>query len=186
MFLRQMANMPELKLIKLVFGLLLSASSFSQTKDSSLMVFGDDYIFSVKEPDGWRGDIEHAAKYGANIIFYKKNTKLESDEPLIQVLAFKKQDEQTNKDLEADIASYKKDYPKAKLQDFQAKHKNYKCFSKLVYVDKSFYQYIVYMNGGQKFKTGLSVAMNISRRPATQAEMKSYLFVIESLTIIGR
>lgn len=178
--------MPIVRLAILSFGLLLSDSLFSQTKDSSLMVFGDDFIFSVKEPNAWRGDIENASQYGANIIFYKKNTKLESDEPLIQVLAFKKHDEQTNKDLEADIASYKKDYPKAKLQDFEARHKNYKCFSKLVYVEKSFYQYIVYMNGGQKYKTAFSVAMNISRRPATQAEIKSYLFIIESLTIVGR
>ena len=186
MFLGYTEVRPSVQLVILIFGLLLSDSSFSQTKDSTLLVFGDGIIFSVKEPVGWRGDMENASKYGANIVFYKKNTKLESDAPLIQVLAFEKHDEQTNKDLEADIASYKKDYPKAKLQDFEAKHKNYKCFSKLVYVDKSFSQYIVYMNGGQKFKTGVSLAMNISGRQATPEEIKAYLFIIESLKIIGK
>jgi hypothetical protein len=185
MFLRYRTNKPAVKLVTLLFGLFLSGTSFSQNKDSSMLVFGDDFTLRVKEPDGWTGDIENARKYGANIIFYK-SPKLKNDEPLVQVLAFEKHDEQTNKDLEADIASYKKDYPKAKLQDFDAKHKNYKCFSKLVYVDKNFYQYIVYINPGQKFKTGLSVAMNVSGRQATQEELRSLLSIISSLVILGK
>jgi len=174
------------KLAALFFGLFLSYSSFSQTKDSSFLVFGDGFSFSVKEPKGWTGDIESAKKYEANIIFYKDKTELESGGAIIQILAFTKQDEQTNKDLEADITSYKRDYPKAKLQNFDANHKEYKCFSKIVYVDKSFYQYIVYVNGGTKYKTGLSVAMNISKRPATPDELKSYLDIVTSLTIFAK
>lgn len=105
---------------------------------------------------------------------------------MVQVLAFKKQEEQTDKDLEADVASYKKEYSEAKLKDFEARHKDYRTYPKLVFVDKKFYQYIVYINGGTKYKTGFSVAMNISKRPATQEELRSYLSIISSLTIFAK
>ena len=170
----------------LLLGLFVSVIAFSQSKDSSILVFGDGFSFSIKEPKGWTGDIDNAKKYDANIIFYKDKTELKNGGAIVQVLAFTKQDEQTNKDLEADVASYKKEYPKAKLQDFEAKHKNYKTYSKLVFVDKKFYQYIVYINGGTKYKTGFSVAMNISNRPATQEELQSYLSIISSLTIFTK
>jgi len=174
------------KLSVLFFGLFLSIFSFSQNKDSSILVFGDDFSFSIKVPKGWIGDIENAKDYGANIVFYKDKTQLKNGGAIVQVLAFTKQDEQTNKDLEADLASYKKEYPKAKFQDFEAKHKDYKTYSKLVFVDKKFYQYIVYINGGTKYKNGYSVAMNISNRPATQDELQTYLSIILSLTIFTK
>jgi hypothetical protein len=166
--------------------LFFSLLSFSQTNESSLLVYGEGFSFTIKEPKGWIGDIENAKEYGANIIFYKDKTDLKNGGAIVQVLGFTKQDEQTNKDLEADVESYKKEYPKAKLQDFEAKHKDYKTFSKLVYVDKKFYQYIVYINGGKKYINGFSVAMNISNRQATQEELQSYLNIISSLTILAK
>jgi len=38
---------------------------------SSLIVYGDGFMFSVKEPDGWNGDTDKAAEYYANIVFNK-------------------------------------------------------------------------------------------------------------------
>ena len=35
----------------------------------NLMVYGDGFTFSLKEPQGWTGDIDNAAKYQANIVF---------------------------------------------------------------------------------------------------------------------
>jgi hypothetical protein len=174
------------KLSFLLLGLSISLFTFAQNKDSSLLVFGDGFSFSIKEPPGWKGDIENAKKYDANIILYKDKAELKNGGAIVQVLAFTKQDEQTNKDLEADVASYKRDYPKAKFQDFKVKHKSYKTYSKLVFIDKKFYQYIVYINGGSKYKTGFSVAMNILNRQATQEELQSYLDIIASLTIFTK
>ena len=62
-FLQSRTYMPGIKIVTFLFGLFLSGSSFSQSKDSSLVVFGDGFSFSITEPGGWKGDIEHAKKY---------------------------------------------------------------------------------------------------------------------------
>lgn len=170
----------------LLFGL-TTVGIFGQladtTKMNSLMVYGDDFMFSVKEPDGWIGDIDNAKQYYSNIIFYKSKEDLDKGGALIQVYNFHKQDEKTEKDLEYDIKSYKDKYKNLKQQDLVVGHKEYKCYSKTVYVENDFYQYTVYVNTGTKYKSGISVSMNISRKPATEYELKAFKEIIASLTM---
>src|SRR5690348_6105999 len=148
---------------------LTTLNTHGQTNDSakisSLMVCGKDFMFSVKEPDNWIGNTDKAEEFHANIIFYKSKKDFDNGGALIQVYNFKKQDEKTEEDLKIDIKGYQKDYKNLKQQDIEVTHKEYKCFSKLVYVENNFYQYIVYINCGTKYKSGISVAMNISKRP---------------------
>ena len=35
----------------------------------SLLVYGEGFAFSVKEPEGWIGDTEHAGMYQANALY---------------------------------------------------------------------------------------------------------------------
>ena len=170
-----------------IFGL-TSFNLFGQTSDSSnwkhLVVYGDEFIFGVKEPDNWLGDIDNAKKYQANIIFYKSKVDFENGGVLIQVYSFRKQDEKTEDDLEYDIKSYKEKYKDLKEQTFLVSHKNYKCYSKMVYVENVFYQYTVYINPGLKYKRGLSVAMNIQFLPATDEQLKAFREIISSLLMM--
>jgi hypothetical protein len=174
-----------LKILVLFVFDLTTMTCLGQTKDTSkmdvLMVYGDSFMFSVKEPSGWTGDTKIAAKYYSNIVFYKSKSDFKNGGALIQVLNFNKQDEQTENDLIYDINSYKKDYKNLLEQELIVEHKDYKCFSKLIYVADNFYQYIVYINPGQKFKSGITVSMNISKRPATEDELKAFREIISSL-----
>jgi len=164
---------------------LTTFDSFGQTKDTSkkdnLVVYGDGFMFSVKEPTGWIGDIDVAKEYSANIVFYKTKSDLKSVGTLIQAYNFGKQDEKTEKDLEYDVKGYQDKYKSLKQQDLVVNHKDYKCFSKLVYVEGSFYQYIVYVNPGSKYKSGVSIAMNISKRQATEEELNAFKQIVASL-----
>ena len=166
----------------------LTFNCYGQTSDtakmSSLVVYGDEFMFSVHEPDGWKGDIDNAKDYYANIIFYKSKEDIDNGGALIQVFNFNKQDEKTENDLQSDIKTYIDKYKDLKQQDFSVTHKEYKCYSKLVYVENAVYQYIVYLNPGKKYKSGLSVAMNISKRPATEEELKAFREIIPSLIML--
>ena len=166
----------------------ISFKTFGQMGDtskmSSLMVYGDDFMFTVKEPGGWIGDIDNAEKYYSNIIFYKSKADIDNGGALIQVYNFKKTDEETHNDLEYDIKSYRDKYANLKEKDLSVSHKEYKCYSKTVYVENNFYQYLVYVNPGAKYKSGLSVAMNISKRPATEEELKAFNEIITSLVML--
>ena len=174
-------------LVLFVFGL-TTMTCFGQTKDTSkmdvLMVYGDSFIFSVKEPDGWTGDTKIAHKYYSNIVFYKSIADFNKGGALVQVYNFKKHDEQTENDLIYDINGYKKKYTNLIEQELIVGHKDYKCFSKVIYVPDKFYQYIVYVNPGQKYKSGISISMNISKREATEEELKAFREIISSLVMM--
>jgi len=164
----------------------LSLNSFGQASDttakmSSLMVYGKDFMFAVREPDGWTGDIDNAKKYYSNIVFYKSQEDVDSGGPIVQVYNFSKRDEKTQKDLNADVKDYKKKYKSLKAQELSVAHKDYKCYSKTVYVEKEIYQYLAYVNPGPKYKSGFSIVMNISRRPATEDELRAFREIISSL-----
>ncbi|MBC7450154.1 MAG: hypothetical protein H7259_01550 [Cytophagales bacterium] len=176
------------KIVVIYFIVFTSHNSFGQISDTSkmsnLVVYGDGFTFSVEEPIGWTGDIDIAKDYYSNIAFYQSKDDIKKGGALIQVYRFGKQDEKTEKDLEYDIKSYKDKYKNLKQQDFLVSHKDYKCYSKLVYVDNDFYQYIVYVNPGPKFRTGVSVAINISKRLATEEELQAFRQIISSLVML--
>ncbi|MFZ1685954.1 MAG: hypothetical protein WAU70_00915 [Flavobacteriales bacterium] len=168
--------------------LLIAADTQAQDADSSamksLIVYGDGFSFGVKEPQGWTGDIDRAAEYHSNIVFYPVGEDPDKA-ALVQVSAFQKQDEKTQNDLAFDVKSYEQQHASLKKEDLAASHKEYRVFAKLVFVKDEFFQYIAYVNPGQKFGKGFSVAMNVQKRRATDEELKAFLETITSLRMIG-
>jgi hypothetical protein len=80
---------------------------------SGLVVYGGGFAFSVEEPVNWRGDTQSAARWGANVIFYKQGALLsDPGTAVIRIGVFKKANEDTSKDLEADMNEYRSKYPK--------------------------------------------------------------------------
>lgn len=156
-------------------------NALGQVSDAQLKVRGANCLYSLREPAGWTGDTQLAGDYYANIIFYKNRDEIRHGGAIIQVYSFDKKDENTEKDLAFDVKSYKDKYRKLKSRDVTVSHKDYKCYAKLVYVDNDFYQYIVYLNPGPSYKTGISVAMNVGRREANEEEMRAFRQLVSSL-----
>jgi hypothetical protein len=159
-----------------------SQHSFAPAHDTTTMhVTGTGYAYSVEEPKRWTGDRERAKDFFSNIVFYENEQSLTAGGALIQVLLFKKQDENTIDDLNHDVNGYKREFPTAKVKNVKYKHKNYVCFAKVVYLQSRFYQYICYINPGKKFQNGFSVAMNVQKREPTKQELLAFESVIQSL-----
>jgi hypothetical protein len=159
-----------------------SPNAFAPAHDTTAVrVTGTGYAYSVKEPKRWTRDTERAKDFFSNIVFYENEQTLTAGGALIQVLLFKKQDENTIDDLNHDVNGYKREFPTAKVKDVKYKHKNYVCFAKVVYLQSRFYQYICYINPGKKFQNGFSVAMNVQKRAPTQQELLAFESVIQSL-----
>lgn len=174
----------------LSFNVLLgqNARNSMEKKDTTdnIIIYGDSFLFSIHEPIGWQGDVNSAKAYGANIIFYKKGDVVQNGGTFIQVFNYKKTDEEVNKDLEQDINVSKEKNHDLKQQNIEVKHKNYACFTKLIYVDKTFYQYMAYINPGSNFHNAFSVGMNISKRPATKEELTAFKAIVSSLVVFKR
>lgn len=171
----------------LFFFYLLHVTVFAQdtTKTmDALIVYGEGFSFKVKEPKNWIGDIDNAAKYYSNIIFYESSEKLKEGGALIQVIAYTRHNENTLEDLKYDLETYKNDYPNIQFKEFEVEHEDYECFSKIAYLKDDFYQYITYINPGKEYKNCISIVMNLAKRDANKEEIKAYNKIIESLWVI--
>jgi hypothetical protein len=124
--------------------------SFAQQKLDQLLVYGDNFIFSVKEPPGWKGDTTSAAKFQSNVILHETGQPPESFSGLIRIRLNDKADENTSADLEEDMRGYKAQYPKIQFKDLAMKNPRYLCLAKVFYVPGEFYEYLAYVNPGQE------------------------------------
>jgi len=170
----------------LIFGQSTRTSMEKKDSTDNIIIYGDSFLFSIHKPAGWNGNVDNAKNYNANIVFYKNKEDIKTGGTLIQILTYKKTDEEVNKDLEQDISLNKEKNHDLKQQNVEVNHKDYACFSKLIYVDKVFYQYIAYINPGNKFKNAFSVTMNISKRSATKEELAAYKEIISTLVVFKR
>ena len=153
----------------------------------NIIIYGDSFLFSIHEPIGWHGDANSAKNYNANIIFYTSKDDFQKGGTFIQILTYKKQDEEVNKDLEYEIASIKEKNHDLKQKDIDSdNNKLYPIYSKLIYVDKVFYQYTAYINPGNIFHNAFCVTMNIPKRPATKQELSAFKEIIASLVVFKR
>ena len=159
----------------------IGLSAQASDKMDNLLVYGNNFLFSVKEPTGWKGDIDNAASYRANIVFYHSNENFREAKTMIRILIANKTDENTIEDLKYDMESYRKQYPKIKFKDILIKHPDYGTYPKLFYIDDNFYEYTTYLNPGKRFRYIISVSMNKQKINATKEEIEAYTHIIESL-----
>lgn len=150
----------------------------------ALMVYGDGFMYSVKAPKGWKGDTAVSNEFYANIIFYEIEQDPVLEKVVIQVYTFKKENESLKEDLNGDIMNYREEHKKLEEQDFSISHSGYKCYSKLVFVKDNFYQYLVYVDPGKKYQSGVSISMNTRNRKAKESELKALRKIVASLSMI--
>jgi hypothetical protein len=154
-------------------------------KMDRLTVYGNGFMFGVKEPGGWQGDTDRAARFHANILFYPAGRSLGRGEPLMRVGVYDKRDENTAADLEADMANYRKANADVRFEDLVAPHPEYATFPKLFVAEGRFYEYVAYVNPGTRFHYFFSVALSTGVRPATEAELAAFRTVTASLVAMG-
>ena len=176
------AAAPVRFILLLSMSLSVARSQAPEQKRDTLIVYGKDFSFGVREPTGWHADTSDLARqYHVNVVFVKVPGKPDAAPALIRVRVNAKQDENTIEDLNYDMDQYKKDYPACQFGELGVTHPNYKTFAKLVFVPKRFYEYVVYLNPGPEIHVIFSVAMSKQGSPATEAELTAYQAVLRSL-----
>jgi len=154
-----------------------------EQKLDNLLVYGEGFLFRVKEPPGWKGDCSNAANIHANILFYKQEESFQTAKALIYLRVNDKTDENVEKDLEWDMEQYRKRYPNIQFKDIPVSHHEYKTYSKLFYIKETFYEYVTYINPGEGKPHTISAAMNVQRKEASEEELAAYQKVIETLIL---
>jgi len=164
--------------------LAISALLFADEKLDRLLVYGDGFVFGVKEPQGWKADINNAAKLGANVLFYRANESFSNYGLLIYIRVNKKVDEDVEEDLKYDMKQYQSQYPQVQFGDIAVSHESFALYPKLFYEPNKFYEYVTYINPGKGKPLMLSVTMNAQKKEANADELKAYKEVIASLVLI--
>jgi hypothetical protein len=149
-----------------------------------LVVYGDDFMFTIKEPEGWTADIENAPKLSAGVVLYRESETFEKHYVLIAIRVAKKVDEKTADDLAHDMGEFRNLYPDVQFKDLKTPHPSYKSYAKLFAIPKSRYDYVAYLNPGPVTTYLFSVTMYTGKKQADKIELKTYKDVIKSLEFI--
>jgi hypothetical protein len=149
-------------------------AGLAQQKLNQLLVYGESFMFSVKEPRGWTGDTTNAEKFQCNVILREIGRPTESTSGLIRIRVNEKLDENTRADLEADMSDYKAQYPRVQFKDILAKNPNYLCLAKVFYIPGKFYEYVAYVNPGPQKPVLFSVSMNTHKSEASTKELDAF------------
>jgi hypothetical protein len=160
------------------------SSTPENKKLDSLIVYGQDFMFSVKEPVGWTGDTKNAEIYSSNIIFYPTSQIVDNKKTVIRVLVTDKTDENVQEDMNHDMSQYRTKYAKIQFEELLISHPKYKVFPKLFSLPSVFYEYVTYVNPGPQMKMMFSVSMNKQINAATKDELDAYQKVIASLFML--
>ncbi len=155
-----------------------------QTRKISVTSSCDGFSFKFNQPGNWVLDSENSAQFLAHSAIYKSKINYDNGGPLIQIFAFKKQDENTIEDLNFDINSYIEKYSNLKQKNLSINHHIYKVFSKEVYVEEEFHQYIVYLNPGKGFEYGVSVTLNINKTELLNEDLEIFKNLVRSIEIL--
>jgi hypothetical protein len=169
----------------LALGILaVSTLIYANEKLDRLLVYGDGFIFGVKEPDGWKADINNAAKLDANILFYRSNESFSNHGSFIYIRINKKVDENVGEDLKYDMKQYSDKYPKIQFGDISVSHASFALYAKLFYEPNKFYEYVTYINPGRGKPITVSATMNVQKQEASAEELTAYKQVVSSLILI--
>ena len=159
-------------------------SMAAEPEPDNLIVYGEGFAFSVKEPDGWIGDVEKSQEFAANLILYPRGASLKSPgTPIIRVLISRKADEDTSADLAHDMEQYRAGYPGVQFKDVAISHPVYSTYPKLFFIPGRFFEYTTYLNPGSGRWQLISLAMNKQRQEATASELSAYKQIIASLLL---
>jgi len=163
---------------------LMAQSGRAQQKPDQLIVYGDNFIFGVKEPPGWSGDTTNAHKFQSNVVLHEMGQPPESFTGLIRIRLNPKVDENTKADLEADMREYRDQYPKVQFKDLSIRNPRYLCLAKVFFVPGEFYEYVAYVNPGPKKPLLFSVSMNTQESEANSEELEAFISAVQSLTLL--
>lgn len=165
----------------ILFAVLFETGAQAADKLDSLLIQGEHFIISIKEPMGWKGDSNDSTANHGNLVFHRMNENFQDAKAVIRVLVANKTDEDTIEDLKYDWERYRRQYPDVQGKDISVRHPEYSIYPKLFYVDTRFYDYVTYLNPGKNYPYIVCVSLNLKENEASKEDIGAYSSVIESV-----
>ena len=172
------------KIILCVFIIFLFTISTLYSKDA-MIVYGQNFAFSIKEPANWNGYTEDAYKYTVNAYFCLSNSNFNNSPAVIYIRILDKAGYEVKKHLEIDMKNFKKKKKKIEFKEFKINKLNYKFASKIYIIDDKFVDYLCYLDPGKDSSAYLIFVLN-GKKKISKKYKKDFIKIIKSFFWLGQ
>jgi hypothetical protein len=149
-----------------------------------LLVSGNGFAFGVREPPGWHGSTDEAARLSSNVVFYRQGESADAAVALVRIRINDKTDENLDAELTADMDHYRSQYPKIEFRGLSVPHPSYRVVARLFALSGEWYEYVAYVNPGPGKPWIFGASMNKQRQEATADELAAFRKVVASLELL--
>jgi hypothetical protein len=120
-----------------------------------LIINGEGFVFTIKEPDGWTVNIEDAQKKGLNAYFAIDGYSYKNTPGLIYIRVMDKQGLTVEQHLKADMDKFSQDDKSVAFKEFAVTSISYHYASKNYLIGSRHCDYLCYIDPGEKYHTYL-------------------------------
>lgn len=175
-----MAKSKSMRKLLTPFFVLLAASIMAQ---GNISIVGNGYSFSVSDPFGWVRDMRNAENMFANVLYYPNGNSPSSQTTMILATLKKKTKDGLPAMMEDEMSSYMVEKPNVKYKVMELQNPQCGTNTQLAYVEGDFYHYVCYLDPGEGYKHGLSIALMVPGREATVSEMETYKEIVAQTVV---
>ena len=160
------------------------AATVGSSQMDQLLIFGNGWMFNVKEPTGWTGHTEDAYQYHVNIYFCLGKKTFSKSQVVMHISVNSKRGETLQQKMDYDIAYYKKQHKKIELQEFPMGELAYEVLSKKYTYDEKTIDYVCFLDPDKDSPLYLVFVLNGPKEDSPKYE-QDFLSLIRSLSWLG-
>jgi hypothetical protein len=149
-----------------------------------LLIFGNGWMFNVKEPTGWTGHTEDAYRYRVNAYFCLGKKTFIKSPVVMHIRINSKRGDTLQQIINSDIADYRKQHKKLELQEFPINELGYEVLSKKYSYDDKTIDYVCLLDPDKDSPLYLVFVLNGPKEESPKYE-KDFLSLIRSFSWLG-
>jgi len=160
------------------------AVTVGSSQMDQLLIYGNGWMFNVKEPKGWIGHTEDAYRYRVNIYFCLGKKSFDKSPVVMHISVNNKRGETLQQKMDSDVADYKKQHKKLELQEFPISEPAYKVLSKKYSYDDKTTDYVCFLDPDEDSPLYMVLVLNGPKEETPKYE-KDFLSLIRSFSWLG-
>jgi hypothetical protein len=160
------------------------AAAIGSSQMDELLIYGNGWMFNVKEPTGWTGHTEDAYRYRVNAYFCLGKKSFNKSSVVMHITINSKRGDTLQQIINSDIADYKKRHQKLELQEFPISELGYEVLSKKYSYDEKTIDYVCILDPNKDSPFYLVFVLNGPKEESPKYE-KDFLSLIRSFSWLG-
>jgi hypothetical protein len=155
-----------------------------RAEDEVLIIFGKGFMFSVSEPEGWRGHTDDAYRHRMNAYFCLGKKKINKSPAIMHITVLEKGGETVQQSLAFDIANYKKKSKKLEFLESPIDALAYEFAAKNFLIEDKTIDYVCFVDPDKNSPLYLVFVLHGPKEESPKYE-KDFLSLVKSFFWMG-